>query len=111
MVSGRVGLCRRWRGRSRWAGMRRDPVAGAYRRTNRWKLLARSVIADHVRVHGWTCPGIPGRHPAHASRDLTADHILRLIDGGEPFERRNLRVLCRGWNAHLNARRRSLVPA
>jgi len=36
--------------------------------------------------------------------DLTADHVVELQDGGPPFDRRNLRVLCRWANTARNRR-------
>lgn len=73
------------------------------RRTNRWRTLAASLIVDHVADHGWTCPGLPPKHAPHPSRDLTVDHIVPLSRGGDPFDRANLRILCRGQNLARNA--------
>ena len=64
-----------------------------------WTQLSRRVIEQHVAEHGWTCPGDGAEHPAHPSRDLTADHIQPVKLGGAPLDRANLRVLCRSRNS------------
>lgn len=55
--------------------------------------MAAAVYA-HRRVHGDWCPGF--RVPAHASADLTADHVVNRNRGGIGGP---LRVLCRACNA------------
>jgi 5-methylcytosine-specific restriction endonuclease McrA len=70
----------------------------------RWTDLSKRVIARHVGQYGWVCPGDGAEHPAHPSRDLTADHIVPLAQGGAEYDERNLRVLCRSWNSTLGAR-------
>jgi 5-methylcytosine-specific restriction endonuclease McrA len=69
----------------------------------RWHALSRRLIAAHVGQYGWTCPGDGPHHAPHATSDLTCDHIVALSDGGSPFDRSNLRILCRSWNSSLGA--------
>ena len=71
---------------------RRQP----FRHTRAWRKLSETFRAEWVAAHGWWCPG--WKRPAHASRDLTVDHILAVALGGALFDRRNLRVLCRSCN-------------
>jgi len=56
----------------------------------------------------------PGTSSRTATRDLTADHIQALEDGGAPFDPANVRILCRSWNSRLGAllvQRRQALPA
>lgn len=59
--------------------------------------------SDHVRAHveqyGWVCPG--WRRDAHASTDLTADHVIPQAAGGRVGG--SLRVLCRSCNSSRQA--------
>jgi 5-methylcytosine-specific restriction endonuclease McrA len=57
------------------------------------------MLAEHRRTTGPWCPGIPPDHDAHPSFDLTCDHIIRLVDGGAPFDRANVRIACRQINS------------
>jgi len=52
------------------------------------------VVGQHVAQFGWNCPGF--NCPPHPSRDLTADHIVPVVQGGD--EEGELRVLCRSCN-------------
>lgn len=62
----------------------------------------RQVVAEHVAAYGWLCPGAPDlRHDPHPSRDLTADHIGPVAQGGT--EDGPLRVLCRSKNSERGA--------
>ena len=65
------------------------------RRTAAERRRRQDLIAEHVRVHGWICPG--WNRPAHASTDLTADHLTPQARGGAPESA--IRVLCRSCNA------------
>lgn len=70
----------------------------------RWTRISRRLVEAHVGEHGWVCPGDGDAHAPHPSHDLTADHRIPLAEGGDPFDRRNLRILCRSWNSTLGAR-------
>jgi 5-methylcytosine-specific restriction endonuclease McrA len=70
----------------------------------RWTRLSRRMIERHVGQYGWVCPGDGPSHPAHPSHDLTADHVVPLVDGGAQFDPGNVRVLCRSRNSELGAR-------
>ena len=72
----------------------------------RWVSLSKRVIARWVGEHGWTCPGDGVEHPAHPveAGTLTADHVVPLADGGAPFDRGNVRPLCRSANSAGGAR-------
>ncbi|MEW2302564.1 HNH endonuclease [Streptomyces sp. NPDC006655] len=59
------------------------------------------MLAEHRASHGDYCPG--WGVPAHASQDLTVDHVVPLAAGGT-HDRANLRVLCRGCNARKRDR-------
>lgn len=52
------------------------------------------TVARWVAEHGWVCPGV--RRPAHPSRDLTAEHVVAVTNGGL---RGPLIVLCRSCNS------------
>jgi hypothetical protein len=65
-----------------------------------------AAIAAHVSRHGWVCLGEVG-HPPHETRHLTADHPIRLVDGGRIVQRFD--VVCRSLNSSRGARR--AVPA
>jgi hypothetical protein len=69
------------------------------RRTPKERQRRQDLIAAHVRVHGWTCPGFE-REP-HPSTDLTADHLMPVARGGN--EEGELRVLCRSCNSSRGA--------
>ena len=53
-----------------------------------------AAVAAHIRTHGHWCPGY--RVPAHASSDLTADHVVSVAQGGDPNG--ELQVMCRRCN-------------
>lgn len=78
---------------------RRNPVrdTGVVRRARN------AAIAAWVREHGYVCPG-DEEHDAHAvaPRDLTADHPVRLVDGGAPVQA--FRIVCRSANSRNGAR-------
>jgi 5-methylcytosine-specific restriction enzyme A len=77
------------------------------RRTAAERRRRRSLIAEHVRVHGWTCPG--WNRPAHPSTDPTADHLTPQARGGAPESA--IRVLWRSCNAARGAGSRESSPA
>jgi 5-methylcytosine-specific restriction endonuclease McrA len=62
------------------------------------------MVARHVGQFGWVCPGDGSDHPAHATHDLTCDHVLPIIEGGAPFDPANTRILCRSRNSANGAR-------
>ena len=57
------------------------------------------AVAQHVAEHGWWCPG--WKVSQHPSRDLTADHVVPVVDGGRDSP---LVVLCRSCNSRRGAR-------
>ena len=59
-----------------------------------WRKRSKRDIAEHVARHGWWCPGFGVT--AHASSDLTLDHVQPLALGGELLG--ETQVLCRGCN-------------
>ncbi|HMS75626.1 HNH endonuclease [Gordonia sp. (in: high G+C Gram-positive bacteria)] len=59
-----------------------------------------AVVARHRRRFGDWCPGF--EVPAHASSDLTADHVHELQAGGRWDGR--LQVLCRACNSRKGTR-------
>jgi 5-methylcytosine-specific restriction protein A len=65
------------------------------RRTPRERQRRQDLIAAHVAIHGWTCPGFECQ--PHPATDLTADHLLPGNEEGE------LRVLCRSCNSSRGA--------
>ena len=69
------------------------------RRTAKERTRRQEVIAAHIRVHGWVCPGY--ERPAHEAHDLTADHIVPVAKGGS--EEGEVRVLCRSCNSRRGA--------
>jgi 5-methylcytosine-specific restriction protein A len=54
------------------------------------------AVADHRAIVGDWCPGWAGR-PAHATADLTADHVREVAAGGRMAGR--LVVRCRSCNS------------
>ena len=64
----------------------------------RWRSLRRRLLDKWRAEHGPTCPG-DEHHAEHVSFDLTLDHVVPLERGGAPYDERNLRVLCRSFNA------------
>lgn len=64
--------------------------------TAAYRSARNAAIADWVQRHGWLCPG-DAQHAAHASRDLTADHPVPLVDGGELVQ--DFRIRCRSSNS------------
>jgi HNH endonuclease len=90
------------------AARRGSPAGMSYRtpaqkeRTRRPKAERKrrqDLIAAHVALYGWVCPGY-GR-PWHASQDLTADHVVPVARGGS--EEGTIRVLCRSCNSRRGA--------
>lgn len=65
------------------------------RRTPKERTRRQTLIQQHVAIYGWVCPGFECE--PHPSRDLTADHILPVAQGGQ--EEGEIRVLCRSCNA------------
>lgn len=74
----------------------RQPVEEVYR-DPRWIRLSRSVIRAWRGEHGDWCPGW-GR-PGHPSRYLAGAHRVAVRDGGAPYDRANVSVLCRSCNS------------
>lgn len=62
----------------------------------------KATVDAHRAEHGDWCPGYG--IPAHASTDLTADHIEEVALGGA--QDGDLQVLCRGCNARKSSARR-----
>lgn len=62
----------------------------------RWQRLMAEVKEEHVRLHGWTCPG--WQRPPHPAADLTGDHRVPLSAGGKSV-RENVIILCRSCNS------------
>jgi 5-methylcytosine-specific restriction enzyme A len=63
----------------------------------------RHAVRDHVARHGWLCMGY--KRKAHwAPGQLTADHVLAVVDGGEGWV---LRVLCRSCNSRRGGEQRA----
>lgn len=83
-------------GRCRACQAERDAPRRAVYDDPRWRRLSARVVRDWIAEHGPWCPGY-GR-PAHATTDLTADHVIPIELGGAPFDERNVSVLCRGCN-------------
>jgi hypothetical protein len=83
------------------AGMSyRSPAQKARtRRTKAERRRRQALIAQHVALYGWVCPGY-GR-PWHESRDLTADHLVPVARGDS--EQGTIRVLCRSCNSRRGA--------
>ena len=54
----------------------------------------RDLLQLWVSEHGWVCPGYDVR--PHPSRDLTADHVIPMAQGGKDGP---LAVLCRSCNS------------
>ncbi len=82
----------------------RSGSGSAVHRDPRWAEMSKRIISRHVGQYGYVCPGDGPGHPAHPTRDLTADHVVPLADGGAPFDASNTRVLCRSRNSELGAR-------
>lgn len=62
-----------------------------YRNPERQRMA--HAVAQWVKTHGFACPGY--RRAPHASRDLTADHVVPVAHGGTGGP---LAVLCRACN-------------
>ena len=62
------------------------------------RLARKRVVAEHVRQHGWVCPGY--ERPEHPSRDLTAAHTTAVANGGTEFRG----ALCRSCNSRQNSK-------
>ena len=94
-------------GRSGFANRFRRTPDHPVRRTSAWRRLAKRTVEAHVAVHGWHCPGWHrDPHPVRPG-ELTADHPVPLVLGGEPLPARP-GVLCPSCNARkgLSQRRR-----
>lgn len=57
-----------------------------------------AAVAEHRARHGNWCPGY--RVAPHESADLTADHVVAVVNGGADGP---LTVLCRACNSRKNA--------
>jgi 5-methylcytosine-specific restriction protein A len=69
--------------------------------TQAWRTAAAAAVTEHKAAHGDWCPG--WGVPAHASSDLTGDHITPKAAGGTD-DPTNIQILCRGCNARKHAR-------
>ncbi|MEU1030202.1 HNH endonuclease [Streptomyces mirabilis] len=63
---------------------------------SKYRRIRAQVLRAHRARNGDLCEG--WGVPAHASQDLTVDHIIPLAKGGT-HRRENLRVLCRRCNS------------
>lgn len=73
--------------------------------TPRWRRLAKTVKARHIRTQGYMCPGYGT--PRHLAPRLSADHIVALVDGGQPFDEGNVQVLCVSCNSRKDGASRA----
>jgi 5-methylcytosine-specific restriction endonuclease McrA len=75
------------------------------RRTGAWRVVRAHVLAEESMC--WLCKGVKfvntPRHPLSRS----VDHVVPLVEGGRPFDRRNLRLAHYGCNAARGARGRA----
>lgn len=71
-----------------------QPTPAPLNRTHAEAKRRKAAVLLHVLEHGWWCPGYGV--PAHSSTDLTADHLVPRVDGGEHGP---IRILCRGCNS------------
>lgn len=71
--------------------------------TPQWRRFRASTLARHRARFGEWCPG-DERHAAHATRDLTLDHVTPLAAGGRLLDAANIRVVCRAGNSAKGAR-------
>ena len=69
--------------------------------TRAWQRRSVRVLRAWRGQHGNWCPGY--RRDAHASSDLTVDHVVPLAAGGAPFNIANCAVLCRSCNSTKGA--------
>lgn len=70
-----------------------------------WRTFRDAILKAWRALHGNWCPGVRGeRHAPHFTADLTVDHPMRLVDGGE-LTPADARVMCRSLNSSLGARR------
>lgn len=69
--------------------------------TGAYRSARNAAVAAWVRAHGWRCPG-DGEHPAHETRDLTADHPVALANGGPLIQ--EFAIMCRSANSRKGAR-------
>lgn len=69
-------------------------------RTSSERTRRAAAVRAHVHRYGYWCPG--WQRPAHATPDLTADHITPIAAGGQPDG--ELQVLCRSCNGRKAAR-------
>src|SRR5262245_56863701 len=63
-----------------------------------WQALSHATLRDWRAIHGDWCPG-DQHHEAHATADLTVDHVVPVSQGGGLLDRANLRVVCRSYNS------------
>lgn len=69
-----------------------------------WVRLRDRAVREHVRVHGWMCPG--WKRPPHpvGPGQLTGDHIIpRAVAPELRLERSNVAVLCLACNSAKGA--------
>ena len=83
---------------------RRSPAARereSFYRSKRWKRVRQKVIErDRYQCQEPSCRRLA------PSRDLHADHIVEIADGGKPYDMDNLRTLCRGCHTSKSLRER-----
>jgi len=83
--------CRAHR-RSNWATHK--PAHSEVYRSRRWTDLRKRVLREEP-----ICA-----EPGCSAKSTSADHIVSLADGGEPFERSNLRGMCRACHKRRSSR-------
>lgn len=83
---------------AQWLAQQDRTRGSAHRRgyTQAWRIAAAEAVARHRAQYGDWCPGF--KVPAHASTDLTGDHIVPKARGGTDSPD-NVQVLCRPCNS------------
>ena len=92
--------------RAAYERKRNRSPSSAVSQTHRWRRVRQAIVAERQRPDGtWTCELC--RLPIADPRDIDVDHKKPVAEGGEPYDRENLRVAHRSCNRRAGGKLRA----
>ena len=99
----RIGRCQRHAAEQDAHQRRTTPTK---QRERHERVMRKRFVQEWIDKHGYWCPGY--KRPAHASRDLTAEHTVPVADTARYItDTSSWSVLCRSCNSRHGAETRN----